>query len=642
MEAPDLSALLNWSEPKEVATKRGPRILRKCKPDEEFWLHVWPKYSREFSLAGFSPSKDLQREDVFWLCWWQELDPITLEQRAKNTELSRAAESDFEPPKPEGLEYRPFQKVGVQFCLDKPGAFLADEMGLGKTIQAIGVINAAPEIEHVLVITKASLKENWQREIKKWLVRPLETGIATGQSWPRRAAVVIANYDIVHRHYHSLREQPWDLVILDESHTIKNPKAKRTMAIVGYRPSKKKQELGEKVIEPIPARRRLALSGTPIENSPQDLWTVLNYLEPERFPSYYSFAIKYCGMHKDDSGRFTMGGEANLELMQRVLRSTIMIRRAKSQVMTELPPKTRMIHELDVTGLESFIQAENRTLAEHRVTLESFQAYTELAKAEEDPETFKNKIRQLGSVKFAFDELAKVRHDTAVACVPQLIELLKEDAAESKILVFGHHKDVLLPLHAAFPWSVLITGSTPAGDRQSICDKFQNHAQVNPFFGSTRACGEGLNLTAAKMVVFVEEDWSPGKVSQAEDRCHRIGQRDNVLVKHYVLPGGVGARMLQVTLEKQELIDRALNIDPDLDPVVVPHRSLGRRTEIIAEGMLINSSERMEIWKGLQELHRKQALPPVEAKILEELMSALEELTPGRAALARRLLARNG
>lgn len=599
----NLEALTTWTEPREVQTKYGPRILRKATPDETFW-RLWAQRKDELKGLGLSVSKDLN-SGAFQVCWWSKLGENESQRRAANLEASRSATTAFDPPKPPGLNYYPFQRAGIEFSLDKDGVLIADEMGLGKTVQALGIINCNESIKRVLIVTKASLKVNWRRECERWLVRSFTIGIAEGQYWPKQAEIVIINYDILGKHFRSLHpEIPWDLVILDESANIKNRNTKRAKNIIGYRPSLKRQAEGERVIPSIPAKRRVALSGTPIENRPEELWTTLNYLAPDKWGNFYGYAKRYCGMTNNGWGVDTSGA-TNLDELQRILRSTLMIRRLKADVLKELPPKTRVVIEMDSEGMEDVIEEDQECYRRHEEILEAAQAQLELARASDDAEAFKQAVREMQGANFAFTEMARVRHQTARAKVPAMIDALKGDLEEvTKVIVFGHHRDVLEPIAAAFP-SVMITGETPPDQRQAICDQFQTDPSIRVFIGSIRACGEGLTLTAAKLVCFAEQDWTPGKVSQAEDRAHRIGQKDNVLVKHYVLPGTIDAKMIKTVVQKQEVIDRALDDDPGEyvnEPAFAPYKPLGKRKEIAEEALLITTDQVEAIHRGLQML----------------------------------------
>lgn len=691
----NIEGLLPWSAPREVQTKFGPRILRKAEPSETFWLY-WRDEQARLKEAGISLGKDKQT-GAWEVCWWGKLDDAERERRWQSAELSRAAASDFEPPCPSGLQFYPFQKAGIDFMRRRPATLLADDMGIGKTIQAIGLINCIPEIQRVLVVTKTSLKENWRRELEKWLVRPLSLGIATGQHWPR-SEVVIINYDILTKWPAKLRPAaPWDLVILDESAAIKNRDAKRTFSIIGYRklvglivmapngdlykaevkdrkicgappqmsangrPAQtvisELKDLGykiEKVYDekpPLPATRRLCLSGTPMENRPQELWTSLYFLAPDTWGSFWSYAKRYCGMVSNGYGVDTTGA-SNLEELQRRLRETIMIRRRKAEVLTELPAKTRQVVEIEAEGVDAIVAEEKRCLAKYNEELETAQVKLELARASESDAEFKAAVKALASSTAAFEEIARVRHVTAVSKVPFVLEALKEDIEETgsnKVLVFAHHRDVIAPLARAFPRSLVITGETPPTERQGICDVFQQDPEAGPFFGSIRACGEGLTLTAAKLVVFAEEDWVPGKVSQAEDRAHRIGQKDNVLVKHYILPGTIDAHMIQTIIAKQEVIDKAMDTDPGewaTEPVFVPrHQPIGRRKEIQEESLLITGPQVAAIHAALARLSGvcdgafqldQIGFNRIDSRIGKEL-AALPVLTVRQAALGRRI-----
>jgi hypothetical protein len=139
---------------------------------------------------------------------------------------------------------------------------------------------------------------------------------------------------------------------------------------------------------------------------------------------------------------------------------------------------------------------------------------------------------------------------------------------------------------------VLITGATPPEDRQAICDKFQENPETGPFFGSIRACGEGLNLTAAVGVVFCEIDFVPSKMVQAADRCHRIGQKGNILVKYYIVPGTIDAQAMKIMMGKMEMIEAALDCAP------LPAPSI--RREIAEDALLMTQAEIAQIYAELK------------------------------------------
>ena len=304
MTTEQIQALLPWSPAKEVSTKNGPRMLAKAEATEAFW-QVWRARKPVLRAAGISVSPKMEGRqtilgDAWEVCWWRPIDREEQERRKTAVEESHATDADVAYPVPEGLEYRPFQRAGIRYALARAGCLIADEMGLGKTIQAIGVVNATPNASDVLVITKAGLKLNWLRELRRWLINPTlrdSVGIADGKVFPT-TRVVIANYDIAHVWPKSLARM-WDVVIVDESHLLKNPATRRAKAICGYKP--KRSENPSLARSGIPAKRKVALTGTPIENRLEELWTVLWWLDPARFPSKWKL-LKLAGITYSDAG----------------------------------------------------------------------------------------------------------------------------------------------------------------------------------------------------------------------------------------------------------------------------------------------------------------------------------------------------
>jgi len=446
---------------------------------------------------------------------------------------SRATDAAVEIPVPAGLAYLPYQKAGIAYAQDRAAVLFGDEMGLGKTIQAIGAINADPSIESILIVAPASLKINWSRELRKWLVRDLSIGIAAGDDLPA-TQIVIVNYDILVRHRAALDARRWDLLISDEVHYAKNSKAQRTIALLG------KNGKGG-----IAARKRIFLTGTPIVNRPKELWTLVQALDPAELGSnFFRFHKRYTNAHHNGYG-WDFSGASNLGELQTKLRSKFMIRRLKADVLTELPPKRRQIIAIPANGAAKVIAAEKA-------------AYEEM-------------VRRLDAgEKVDFAEMSRVRHDTAVAKIPYLIEHLEECLeAEAKVVCFIHHHDVAQKLKEHFPEAAFLTGEVASmNKRTEEVDRFQNDPSCKLFIGSIAAAGVGLTLTASSHVVFGELDWVPGNVSQAEDRCHRIGQRESVLVQHLVFDESVDALQAKMIVEKQGVITAAL--DTPTAPVPVP------------------------------------------------------------------------
>lgn len=460
---------------------------------------------------------------------------------------SRAESSHITIPVPAGLEYKPFQVAGIEYASKRDRVLLADEMGLGKSIESIGIANAL-ESDKILVICPASLKINWSEEMMKWLVRPLSMAIVWNKTDEQAffAHVVIINYELLSAHAELLRSRRWDLIIIDEAHYLKSSKADRTGQVFG----RKKGTPTRPKLSPIPFERVLMLTGTPMLNGkPKELWPLLQVLDPAGLGSdWFAFAKRYCGLFeierfnpakgkKEHVGWWWDGAE-NLEELQRLMRERFMIRRLKKDVLKELPPKTRQVIVLEAKkGL-------TKLLAHERI---SYEEYVKTHGEEIDPP--------------AFTEMSKIRKEVAVAKVPYVIEYLKEVLDETeKVVVWVHHHETFDAIKSAFGDAATgLDGRTDSVLRQKIVDLFQNDASKRLFIGGIKAAGTGLSLTAATIAVFAELDWVPANVTQAEDRLHRIGQKENVLIRHIVLNGSLDQRIVHAILRKQEIADKTLD-----------------------------------------------------------------------------------
>ena len=513
-------------------------------------------------------------------------------------EASRAKDAEIDVPIPAGLELLPYQRAGIAVGLSRPNVLIGDEMGLGKTIQAIGIINADPSIRSALVVCPASLRINWNREIAKWITRPMTIAVVESKSEFPTADIVIINYDILDKFRDELRARAWDVLVADECHYMKNPKTKRTVAVLG-----KWTRKVEDRVAPIEARRKVFLTGTPITNRPIELWPIVHALDPETFRSWYYFATRYCGAVQDRFG-MDVKGASNLGELQEKLRATILVRRLKADVLTELPPKRRQVIEIPANGSSSLVEAEREAWERNESRMIELKADVELAKASDDPEVYKAAVARLrDGVMAGFNEIAKLRHDTAVAKIPHVIEHLEN--TDGKVVVFAHHKDVVRAIMEHFGSSaVKLTGDDPMSARQESVDRFQNDASVRFFVGSITAAGVGITLTSSAHVVFAELDWVPANVSQAEDRCHRIGQKNSVTVQHIVLDGSLDARMAKIIVRKQEVIDKALDaeIEHEIEiPVDVAPESTTRK-QIEVEAVAMTDEQVAAVHAGLRML----------------------------------------
>lgn len=479
----------------------------------------------------------------------------------------------------------------------------------------------------------------------------MSVGIAQPTSWPG-TDVVIVNYDIAHR-FQAQLQQPWDLCILDEVQACKNGRSRRAQSFFG-RPANRKT--GEPAKPGVNARLRLALTGTPIENRPIEIQPVLAWLQPEQDRwKKWGFAKRYCASHYNGYG-WDFTGASNLDELRKYLRQLVMVRRLKADVLKELPAKTRQVIELEATnGMGECVGREEAWLAENEDAIEQAQVALELAKAGSDDE-FEKAVENL-KMRFMvmFVEMASLRHDTAVAKVPAVIDWIQEELEETrKILVFVHHHDVGNAIHAAFQSnSVLVTGETPQDKAKAAVDRFQTDPNLNLFIGSIRATGEGITLTAANLVLFAELDWVPGKMCQCEDRAHRIGQRDNVLVKYLVVQNSLDAKVMHTLVEKMRVIDQALDRGEVLewkDPVLPVKYEGGRKQKYRDEAAGITDEQIRVIHTALQVLagmcdgaakRDAHGFNKIDASIGHSL-AGQPRLTPTQAALGRNILRKYG
>jgi superfamily II DNA or RNA helicase len=474
-------------------------------------------------------------------------------RRRESIEASRSTDAVGNFPKPNGLEYLPYQRAGIAYAIGHKDTLIADEMGLGKTIQGIGAINADQLARRVLIICPATLKLNWKKEFAKWDTKNLSCDVVTTKTKQFPALdVVIINYELMKKWQKELRAYEWDVMIVDEAHYVKNPTTIRAQEIFGRKRARTKEirddATGEVTtetrlpLEPIQARRRLFLTGTPIVNKPIELWPLIEALDPQGIGrNRMKYAKRYCGAFYNGFG-WDFNGASNLDELQDILRSKFMVRRLKKDVLKELPAKVRQVLVLEAgPKLKELLEKEK-------------QAYEDYSKYLKEGE-FETPD---------FGEMSKMREQVAVAKIPFIIDHVKAALEETdKICVFVNHHSVVDALSAAFSGcSVSIDGRTALEDRQLATERFQGDSNVRVFIGTIRAAGVGITLTASSTVIFGELDWVPGNVSQAEDRCHRIGQTDTVFVRHLVLEGSLDERMAQIIVDKQEVIDKALDTAP--------------------------------------------------------------------------------
>lgn len=464
--------------------------------------------------------------------------------RAAAQRLTAAArESPLEVPAP-GLcaTLRSYQGVGVawlgQLFSAGLGGVLADDMGLGKTLQTVAhLCRIHASREHPggqsLVVVPTSLLENWRRELARFapalrvvLWHGAERNPASLA--PERAEVIVTSYALLARDKAHWLERPLLALVLDEAQAIKNPSCE-----------------ARAVACRLSARQRLCLSGTPVQNHLGDLWSLFDFLMPGLLGSGTRFQRTFrqpIEVHKDSQA---------LEALRQLVKPFI-LRRRKEEVASELPPKTRVLRAVVLSG-------QQRTLYESvRVA-----AHAQVRRAIRTQGLAQSKIAIL-------DALMKLRQ---VCCDPRLLaapafaqrvpsakyaacmELLDELLGQGRrVLVFSQFTKMLDLLEKGLaPKNVgclKLTGETR--ERQALVDSFEaGYADV--FLISLKAGGTGLNLTSADSVIHYDPWWNPAAEAQATDRAHRIGQCRPVLAYHLIVEGSVEERMLALQRSKRLL-----------------------------------------------------------------------------------------
>ena len=403
---------------------------------------------------------------------------------------------------PEGKQLYPFQYVGVRFAeLSNGRCIIGDDMGIGKTIQALAYVALHPEHHPALVVCPANVKYNWLKEAQAWLPSFSVSVVDKGNSFIQNTDITIINYDIVSKQCRHLLNVGYKTVIFDECHALKNGKAARTKAC---------KELAKD------AESLLALSGTPIPNRPIELFNILNMINPSEW-SFWDYAHTYCDAHQTHFGLDTTGVSNSQQLHERL--RDVMIRRLKKEVLAELPDKLRQIVDINPhpNQLAEYMKVKNDWVSQYQ------------------------SLRAQGRVPsgFLLNMLTDLRKLCGLIKAYAAVQWIDDyrTASDKPLIVFAHHKEVIQTIADGLVGKVpvvhRITGETPAQDRAEIVERFQN-GSIDVLLCSTLAAKEGLTLTAADTVLFVEREWVPAYEEQAEDRVNRIGQEGDTVWATYL------------------------------------------------------------------------------------------------------------
>jgi superfamily II DNA or RNA helicase len=414
------------------------------------------------------------------------------------------------------------------------GALLADDMGLGKTVQAIAVMAAAAASGPMLVVAPTSVCGNWVAEIARFApglrtIRLAESG-DRGEAVGALGAgdVLIASYGLLAREQERLGAVSWAMAILDEAQAIKNPDTKRAEA---------SRQLN--------AAFRLALTGTPVENDLDELWSLFAFVNPGLLGGRDRFARRFTTPIARDN-------DANAKAALRALVRPFLLRRTKAQVLSELPPRTEQTLLVEQAPEErAFYEALRRRALERldevgpeRTRIHILAEITKLRQACCHP-----------ALAAPDCEIASAKLETLL----DLVENLRE--GRHRALVFsqfvGHLRKVRAALDAKGVSYQYLDGSTPAAEREKRVAAFQAGTS-ELFLISLKAGGFGLNLTAADYVIHLDPWWNPAVEDQASDRAHRIGQQRPVTIYRLIVKDSIEERIVALHRHKRDLADALL------------------------------------------------------------------------------------
>ncbi|KAM5271133.1 DNA annealing helicase and endonuclease ZRANB3 isoform 4-T8 [Hipposideros larvatus] len=419
-----------------------------------------------------------------------------------------------------------------------PSEEMAGKMGLGKTLQAIAIAYFYKEEWPLLIVVPSSLRYPWTEEMEKWIpeLGPEEINVIQNKTDVGRIStskVTVLGYGLLTTDAETLidalNNQSFNVVIVDESHYMKSRNATRS-----------------RILLPIvqKAKRAILLTGTPALGRPEELFMQLEALFPQKFGTWTDYSKRYCNAHMRYFGKrsqWDCRGASNLNELHQLL-SDIMIRRLKTQVLTQLPPKIRQRIPFD---LPSAAAKELNT---------SFEEWEKLMRAPNS-----------GATETMMGLITRIFKQTAIAkagAVKDYIKMMLQNDS-LKFLVFAHHLSMLQACTEAVIESktryVRIDGSVPSSERIHLVNQFQKDPETRVAILSIQAAGQGLTFTAATHVVFAELYWDPGHIKQAEDRAHRIGQCSSVNIHYLIANGTLDTLMWGMLNRKARVTGHTLN-----------------------------------------------------------------------------------
>lgn len=436
-----------------------------------------------------------------------------------------------------------YQIEGALFLACRGRSILGDEMGLGKTIMtmaAIEILARRRGIERVLVVAPASVKYQWQTEIEKFTARSVQvvdgTSAQRDYRYRQPAFYRLINYESAFRDLEKLNAWQPDLIVLDEAQRIKNWESKTTRAIKKLR-----------------SRYAIVLTGTPLENKLEELYSIVQFVDDRRLGPAFQFLNDHRIL--DPTGKLI--GYRNLEILRQRL-SPILLRRTRSAVLGQLPGRT------DTTIFVEMTEEQRRLYGEHQHTLAILLQRKYLSELER-----RRVLCAIANLRLICDSTALI--DPTTNHSPKLEELEERlrdlmSSGPHKVVVFSQWEKMLHlvepVLHRLSLGYVLLSGSVPGKDRRGLIEKFKSDPECRVFL-STDAGGTGLNLQMADIVINLESPWNPAVLEQRIARVHRLGQHRPVQVYHLVTRDSIEERVQRVVARKRELFQNLFHGSSD-------------------------------------------------------------------------------
>lgn len=539
----------------------------KCSDEVRRIVGRWVKQPLDDAVSAMACLKKLERAKEDVLVYpdaeeWIERELVRRQLQEKTDEIRR------DPP---GHPLRttllkqpllPYQMDGVAFAVGSGRAILADDMGLGKTIQGIAtgeLLARLAGIQRVLVVCPASVKGQWHDEIRRFTDRSVE--IVIGRTEERRRIYegdtffTICNYEQVLRDLEAVEQAPWDLIILDEGQRIKNWESRTSQVIRSLR-----------------SRFALVLSGTPLENRLDELYTVVKFVDERRLGPAFQFFHKHRTV--DDKGRVL--GFRKLDELREQLKP-ILLRRTRQEVLQQLPERTNSVIRIRPT--EEQLEMHHgymQTVAQ--ITSKAYLTEMDLLRLQKSLLMCRLCANGTG--------LVNPEGPNYSSKLVQLTELLERLAGQSdrKIVLFSEWKrmhDLIEPVleQLKMPF-VRLDGSVPQKRRPAVVRRFQSDPDCRVIL-LTNAGSTGLNLQSANTVINVDLPWNPAVLEQRIARAHRMGQKNPVHVYLLVTEETLEERLLDTITSKAELAAAALDVNSDVDEVQMESgiEELRRRVE---------------------------------------------------------------